>query len=534
MNRDISAQTRFFDVSRESAMSNQWSYQNHQDYQSGRWNYQAMTTWDQVDPNSQQMRMNMNTHYPTVPTHQQYQPTQHHSTPPTTYIPQPPPGPPGQLHPHPQTQQQQHHQPSRTTHTTHRALPYTLQRPVIQPPPANTVHPFPPQPPQINKAPTPTPMAPTPGNTQTTPTHTPKQPQTPTTQQSKASQATPTPTSGTPQTQHTVPHHVQTSDKWTPNTECYDSCTNLGGPVYRQIQATAWSRRKGIQGQDPLTIPFAALTRYGVEDYSIRLLSQGKFTGVVATRSVAESVFLSQMVKALRDHNIDLDIAAEASHKGTIPSKTSDPIRFFEPLIQSVLDDIKSKVPPETSLDQIHKLADTEAQLAKAHQKLQQHGIQVTPQRQNTSRPAAPALPTQTSTPEEQDTQADIPADSTPDDQQPPHKKPRRAKSKADKTEQADKTDMATILNPSSMTLQDNHPTSHTDTKVTQWLDNIKDKKLHTYVKKITNMLTSLSKKDRPNLVETAIRYGVPMDKVQSMSYKSLAQVVAAGAYFAI
>jgi len=327
---------------------------------------------------------------------------------------------------------------------------------------------------------------------------------------------------------------VQTSDKWTPNTECYDSCTNLGGPVYRQIQATAWSRRKGIQGQDPLTIPLAALTRYGVEDYSIRLLSQGKFTGVVPTRSVAESVFLSQMVKALRDHNIDLDIAAEASHKGTVPSKTSDPIRFFEPLIQSVLDDIKSKVPPETSLDQIHKLADTEAQLAKAHQKLQQHGIQVTPQRQNTSRPAAPALPTQTSTPEEQDTQADIPADSTPDDQQPPHKKPRRAKSKADKTEQADKTDMATILNPSSMTLQDNHPTSHTDTKVTQWLDNIKDKKLHTYVKKITNMLTSLSKKDRPNLVETAIRYGVPMDKVQSMSYKSLAQVVAAGAYFAI
>ena len=88
-----------------------------------------------------------------------------------------------------------------------------------------------------------------------------------------------------------------------------------------------------------------------VEDYSVRLLSQGKFTGVVATRSVAESVFLSQSVKALRERNVDLDAAAEASHKGPTPSKISDPLRFFEPLIPSVLKEIRSKVPPETNLN---------------------------------------------------------------------------------------------------------------------------------------------------------------------------------------
>lgn len=99
-------------------------------------------------------------------------------------------------------------------------------------------------------------------------------------------------------------------------------------------------------------------------------------------------------------------------------------------------------------------------------------------------------------------------------------KKPRKntAKARADKP---DKTDMAALLNPGSMTLQDNHPSSHTDTKVTQWLDSIKDKKLHAHVKKVVAMLTAIQKKDRPNLVETAIRYGVPMDKVQQMSYKS-------------
>lgn len=277
----------------------------------------------------------------------------------------------------------------------------------------------------------------------------------------------------------------------------------------------------------------AALTRYGVEDHAVRLLSQGKFTGVVATRTVAESVFLSQLVKSLRDQNVDLDMAAEACHKGPIPSKTSDAIRFFQPLIQNIMEEIKNKIPIEASLEQIHKLVDTEAQLAKAQQKLQQHGIQMTPQR-NTS--TTPALPTQFSEPNTGHQHTEPQAEQPEEDAQPPTKKPRiaKAKHKADKQDNADKMDMATILNPGSMTLQDNHPPSHTDTKVTQWLDNIKDKKLRTYVKKVVTMLTTMHKKDRPNLIETAIRYGVPMDKVQQMSYKSLSHVVAAGAYFAI
>lgn len=221
--------------------------------------------------------------------------------------------------------------------------------------------------------------------------------------QPKASQTlfTPTPTQATqttpthsPASVHVVPTSITIPKKWTATAECYDSSTNLGGPVYRVVRPTAWSRRRGLHGQDPLiSVPFAALARYGAEDHAVRLLSQGKFTGVVATRTVAESVFLSQMVKSLRDQNVDLDMAAEACHKGPIPSKTSDPIRFFQPFIQNLVDEVKNKIPIEASLEQIHKLADTEAQLAKAQQKLQQHGIQMTPQR-NTSN--TPALPTHT------------------------------------------------------------------------------------------------------------------------------------------
>ena len=138
----------------------------------------------------------------------------------------------------------------------------------------------------------------------------------------------------------------------------------------------------------------------------------------------------------------------------------------------------------------------------------------MTPQRNTTT---APALPTQSSEPPAAESQQTEPqADTQDEGTQPPANKPRtgRAKQKADKPDNADKMDMAHILNPGSMTLQDNHPTSHTDTKVTQWLDNMKDKKLHTYVKKVVAMLATINKKDRPNLIETAIRYGVPMDKV--------------------
>ena len=67
-----------------------------------------------------------------------------------------------------------------------------------------------------------------------------------------------------------VPTHVAVSDKWTATADCYDSNTNLGGPIYRMIQPTSWSRRRGLHGQDPLQVPFAALARYGAEDYAVR------------------------------------------------------------------------------------------------------------------------------------------------------------------------------------------------------------------------------------------------------------------------
>lgn len=320
----------------------------------GQYTTSVRTTTKQLHTCSTRYAISQPTTTSTTTTSQDSKHTEHRQQ--YTYGPVRPQGPPTQ----------QHKSAPYTQHTAQPQAMFNTSQHIAQ---AKHTH-TPPTTPQIQPKASQTQFTPTPTQaTQTTPTH-------------------------SPASVHVVPTSITIPKKWTATAECYDSSTNLGGPVYRVVRPTAWSRRRGLHGQDPLiSVPFAALARYGAEDHAVRLLSQGKFTGVVATRTVAESVFLSQMVKSLRDQNVDLDVAAEACHKGPIPSKTSDPIRFFQPFIQNLVDEVKNKIPIEASLEQIHKLADTEAQLAKAQQKLQQHGIQMTPQR-NTSN--TPALPTHT------------------------------------------------------------------------------------------------------------------------------------------
>ena len=490
------------------------------------WNQNQNQGWDQNQNQNQWYQNNSNHNwnfdnntgntYNTSYQQQQMQPQQTQHTPAHTFPPLPPPAT-GQATP------TQTYTAARTTHQTTRNHPYIQQQQT---------------PPQHQR------MIYTPPSTTSTntPHTTPPSTQQPTPSQSNSSTQATQPQIQTPQTstKHTTPHYVAIPDKWTQTTEHYDSNTNLGGPVYKQIQASSWSRRRGIQGQDPLTLPAASLLRYGSEDHAIRLLSQGKFVGIVPTRTVAESVFTSQLLKSLRDQNIDLDLVAEATHKGPVPSKQNDAAKFFGPLVQHIVDEVKAKQPVQNSLEQVQKLASTEAKLAKAQQKLQQHGIQISPQRNNTSMPDLP-----TTTPDQEQAQGsqpegptETPAIDEVQETEPPIKKPRRTKGRMDKEQDKDKQDnkmdLPTILHPTSATLHSNHPASHTDTKVTQWMDSIKDKKFHTHVKKVSDMLNNIPRKDRPNLVETAIRYGVPMDKVQQMSYKSLSNVVAAGAYYAI
>ena len=51
---------------------------------------------------------------------------------------------------------------------------------------------------------------------------------------------------------------------------------------------------------------------HGTEEWALRLLSHGRFISVTPTRSVAESVIMSQILSVIRKKHYDIDGTAEA------------------------------------------------------------------------------------------------------------------------------------------------------------------------------------------------------------------------------
>ena len=111
----------------------------------------------------------------------------------------------------------------------------------------------------------------------------------------------------------------------------YDENCLHGYPLLKTIQPTAWSRKRGLHGMDPMQVPLAAVCGYQAREFALRPFSAGRFLGVVPTRTVAEAGFCSQFLKAVREQSVDIDGIAEHLHRaqnpsGAIPSKLNAPI----------------------------------------------------------------------------------------------------------------------------------------------------------------------------------------------------------------
>lgn len=119
-------------------------------------------------------------------------------------------------------------------------------------------------------------------------------------------------------------------------TSLYVETVLHGYPLYRSIQPSAWSRKRGIHGQDPLHLPMYQLLQYGVEAFSLRTLSAGRFVGLVSTRSVAESVFVSQLLRTIREANlyiIPLQNICTGPELLQLPSRQSKKLRLISFLL---------------------------------------------------------------------------------------------------------------------------------------------------------------------------------------------------------
>lgn len=173
---------------------------------------------------------------------------------------------------------------------------------------------------------------------------------------------------------------------WRSTSQCWDDQVQYGYRLYRSIQPTAWSRKRNLAGQDPLSVPLSHLTRHGPDEAALRALSEGRFVGIICAKSVAESVFGSQILKTFRDQGIDIDATAESLHRQLapqqgIPNRTDKPIEFMAPLVQFIADKLKAQCPVKQDTEAMRRLQETEAKLQAAKSKLAQAGIPDTPQR---------------------------------------------------------------------------------------------------------------------------------------------------------
>ena len=179
---------------------------------------------------------------------------------------------------------------------------------------------------------------------------------------------------------------VSLPSNWRSTSQCWDDQVQYGYRLYRSIQPTAWSRKRNLAGQDPLSVPLSHLTRHGPDEAALRALSEGRFVGIICAKSVAESVFGSQILKTFRDQGIDIDATAESLHRQLapqqgIPNRTDKPIEFMAPLVQFIADKLKAQCPVKQDTEAMRRLQETEAKLQAAKSKLAQAGIPDTPQR---------------------------------------------------------------------------------------------------------------------------------------------------------
>ena len=137
-------------------------------------------------------------------------------------------------------------------------------------------------------------------------------------------------------------------DSWNPTDQHWDSNTLHGHQLHRTIQPTQWSRKAGVAGLPTFEVFPWQLAYHGTSEFTARTLSNGKYTGFIATRSIAESVFVTHLLQQLREKRLDLDGIAETLHtkQGTdIPSKTAHARAFHAPLIQLLIDQLQTHSP---------------------------------------------------------------------------------------------------------------------------------------------------------------------------------------------
>lgn len=129
-------------------------------------------------------------------------------------------------------------------------------------------------------------------------------------------------------TPHLPPRWVNIPDTFAPDDTYYDTNSVLGSDMPRLIQATKWTRSKGLAGRDVQDVRLVEVLWDGMDNWGIRLLANGKYIAPELLRNFHESVFISTLVGKLRKKRTDgtyLNIEALAQRiaaRDNIPQTT--------------------------------------------------------------------------------------------------------------------------------------------------------------------------------------------------------------------
>ena len=324
---------------------------------------------------------------------------------------------------------------------------------------------------------------------------------------------------------------------------------------------------KGFVGLNPLTIPIGLLTRHGASEYGLRLLSEGRFMGIVTTRSIAESVFGAQILKSFRESGVDIDGLCEHLHRSKdpdapIPNKSEDPVTFMQPLVAMLTAKAKEHSPAKQDTAAIRelqavqkKLRESEAKLRLSQQSASTHPSTPSPSPLNAAgvgsvvgsavdedvienfedipieeekgrEKAKPPLPTNTSKRSSPPSSAALGAS--------PKAKQRRLtqwvqnQNKNNEPPKEEPLTVEEVLNPSTPVMRDNQPSGSSPGDIKKWMENF-DIETQQAAKKILQMLSE-HKFQKEKLQNAAAQYGLNVQQSLKMTPKSLQQVISIAA----
>ena len=307
-----------------------------------------------------------------------------------------------------------------------------------------------------------------------------------------------------------LPAHFKSDDKF------FDSTAVGSGnhQFHRVIQSTDWSRKAQLAGRSVEDLRVHELCFRGMNEFSLRMLSEGRFQSIVWTRNTAESVLVTHLLKSIREMKADVDAVALECIKEQglpVPDKHKQAASFMEPLVDVLLKEIKSRVPAAAASSS----ADFE-ELIRAKAKLAQAGLALTPRK--------PAAPSQASeSPSKPGKSQGLPIDNQ-----------RGTKRKAE--EQDPSSQVRKLLSGKPVTsLKDNRRKSFSNEHVESWMQTSKQqykgkfRELNKHVNFVVKLLSENA--DRNEILEAAIKFGLDRKFAARLNISSLSKCIAVAKY---